>query len=194
MKKWCLILVAVLAYTGVYAEFPEKVEILCSKAVLKNEQGYFVLSDGSIWKAIGFAKRWRSLGEWWNSVKLVPEQYETLPDQWHLGTSIEAYPKYSSLAVNEADASNQAELKQCTHLLVNTRTGQVLFALALDPAQALLQIFDEARVEGYNEGYSSGYTSGRREVNATYEHGYKAGYDIGYTAGVQSMVNGNDNH
>lgn len=188
MKKWCLILIAVLSYTGVHAEYPEKMEMLCSKAVLKNDQGYFVLSDGSIWKAVGFAKRWRSLSEWWNSVQLVPEQYETLPTQWQLGTTIEAYPKYGNLRVNEADASNQEALQQCTHLLVNTRTGQVLFATALDPALALVQIFDEARLEGYNEGYSSGYQLGRREVNATYESGYKEGYDVGYAAGVKSMI------
>src|SRR5690348_14947900 len=137
MRKMFAVAIAVFGLAAIDASEPEKIEALSAKIILQNSNGYYALSDGSCWKTIGFSKRWRTLSEWWNNVQLVPTYYECVPDDWFLGTQIEVYPKFGNLAVNEADASNQDALKQCTHLMVNTRTGQVLFAIALHPADCL---------------------------------------------------------
>ena len=140
MKKWILIVVAVFSCSATFADGPEKTETLLSKVVMQNTNGFFVLSDGSCWKAMGFARRWRSLGEWWNGVQLAPEKYECVPNDWYPGAQIEVYPKYGNLDVSEANASNQEALKQCTHLLLNTKNGQVLFAIALKLEDCVVSI------------------------------------------------------
>lgn len=188
MKKICLIAIAILSFSVVYGNLPEKVETLSAKAILQNTEGYFVLSDGSMWKAIGFSKRWRSLSEWWNNAQLVPENYECVPNDWFLGAQIEAYSKYDNLQVDESDASNQEVLKQCTHLLVNTRTGQVLFAISLHPGDCIVRVFNEARDEGYNKGYHEGRLSSYQNATDIYNKGHSEGYKAGYQAGVQDTL------
>jgi hypothetical protein len=155
MRIFILSLFAVLT-TSLYAGAQEKREILSSKIVLENSYGYFVLSDGSQWKTIPFITRWRSLSEWWNNAQLVPQNYQCMPKDWFLGTEIQVYSKYENLTVSEADASNEDALKQCTHLLVNGNTGQILFAIALHPAESLLYVFEDARKEGYEQGFYEG--------------------------------------
>jgi hypothetical protein len=182
-------MIAVLSCSFVYAEGPERVEALSSKVILQNTSGYFVLSDGSCWKAIGFAKRWRSLTEWWNGVELVPENYNCVPNDWYLGSQIEVYPKYEYLRVNEADASNQEDLRQCTHLFANTRTGQVLFAISLHPAECIVQLFTESRKEGYDEGFSLGRLSSYQNADDIYNQGHADGYKAGYIEGIRNSQN-----
>lgn len=188
MKKW--VLIALLSCSFGYAGTPEKTGTLSSKVVLQNTSGYFVLSDRSCWKTFGFTKRWRSLSEWWQDAKLVPEKWESLPTDWHSGTQIEVYPKFGNLEVDEANASNQADLKQCTHLLVNTRTGKILFAIALEPSECVTMLHKESREEGYNEGYEKGRSNAYKNAtdlfNKGREEGRKAGYAEGYKAGVQN--------
>lgn len=188
MRKWLLTALTIISCSTVFANFPEKIETLSTKIILENTNGYFVLSDGSCWKAIGFSKRWRSLSEWWNNVQLVPENYECVPNDWFVGTEIEAYSKYGNLEVSEADASNQEHLKQCTHLLVNRRTGQVLFATALPTSLCIAEVFNEAKAEGYNKGYNAGRAKGYENANEIYNNGYSEGYKKGYTDGVQDTV------
>jgi hypothetical protein len=175
MKKWVFLALLLFSSSLMFADKYEKVETLSSKVVLQSGNGYFVFSDQSHWKAIGFSKRWRTLTEWWNDVQLVPENYECLPKDWQEGTAIEVYSKYGNLTVSEANASNVEELKQCTHLLVNTRTGQVLFAIALEPSNCLPMLFHEAKNEGYQAGYSQGYFIG-------HSNGYSTGYAAGRAA------------
>lgn len=164
---------------------PEKSEALGAKVILKNGDGYFVLSDNSCWKAIYFSKRWRSVSEWWNDVKLIPENYECTPNDWTLGTPLELYPKWENLEVDEANAANQETLKQCTHLLVNSRTGQVLFAIALQPAECMIQLYNDAYKDGYNNAYDDGYNAGHRDGHKV---GYREGYNAGYTNGSNARV------
>jgi hypothetical protein len=190
MKKWILLTIAIVSCSLSHAENPDKVETLSSKAILKNTNGYFVLSDRSCWKAIGFSKRWRSLSEWWNDVKLAPEKYECVPNDWFLGTQIEVYSKVSNLDVSESNASNQDSLKQCTHLLVNSRTGQVLFAIALEPADCIVQLFNEAYEDGYGKGYDKGRLSSYQNANDIYNKGQAEGYKTGYKDGYRAGANG----
>lgn len=185
MKKLFLAVVVVLGCSFAHAGQPEQVEALSAKVILENANGYYALSDGSCWKAIGFSKRWRSLSEWWNNVEIVPKNYECVPNDWFLGTQIEIYAKYGNLNVNEADASNQDELKQCTHLLVNRRTGQVLFAISLHPADCIVQLYTEAKQDGYNQGYSKGRLANYQNATEIYNEGYKAGYTKGYKAAFE---------
>ena len=95
MKNWIMIAVAAFSvsfsqgfgYGGTKTNEPERVAPISAKAILQNSNGYFVLADGTLWKAIGFSKRWRTLTEWWNNVQLVPENYECVPNDWFLGTA-----------------------------------------------------------------------------------------------------------
>ncbi len=139
----------------------EKSALLTSKADLGDNKGYFVLADGSAWKVVPFEKRWRSVTEWWNGEELdVPECYETGSESWLLGTEIEVFSKTGHYDVNMADASNADTLSQCTHLLHNTRTGKVLFALALEPELFLVNLFKDAHKIGYDKGYKEGHKVG----------------------------------
>ncbi len=134
-----------------------------------HDHAYFTLSDGSCWKVFPFTKRWRSPLEWWRGVNLeVPEAYECAPNDWVVGADIETYLKYDALSVDETHASNAAQLKRCTHLLVNRHTHQILFAISLQPGDCLKQVFEEAYQQGLTKGKSSGYRDG-------YNNGYNDG-------------------
>jgi len=189
MKKWCFFFLSILAGSSIYASGgPEKTEQLCAKSILQDKNGYFVLSDGSCWKAVGFAPRWRTPSEWWNNVELVPENYKSEPSDWLVGTVIQTYPKHLHSEVNESDASNQESLMQCTDLLVNTRTGEVLFGVAMNPALFLVEVSEKFYKDGYSKGerdenfrqsinsiaaYNRGHAEGRTA-------GHKSGYEEGY--------------
>lgn len=197
MKMWALIIVAISSFSALYSDQanpPEKIEALAAKVILQNTQGYFVLSDGSCWKVIGFCKRWRTLSEWWSNVQLAPENYECVPNDWFLGTQIEAYPKYDNLSVNQANASNQDALKQCTHLLLNNRTGQILFAIALHPTDCIIQLYSDAYEDGYNKGLHQGRLSSYQNATDIYNSGYSDGYKQGYTEGYQTALRGEEGH
>lgn len=176
----------VLCFSAAHAaNAPERVSVLSAKVVMQNSNGYFALADGSCWKAVPFSKRWRTLSEWWNNVQLVPKEYECVPNDWFLGTQINIYPKYGNLAVNLDDASNVEDLKQCTHLFLNTRTGQILFAIALHPADCIVQLFNDAHKDGYNKGYSEGRLKSYQNSTEVYNEGYRSGYLEGYKSALR---------
>lgn len=159
---------------------PERISPMIGKIILDSNKGYFVLSDGSFWKAVTFIKRWRTPGEWWQGVELyVPENYDCTPKDWFLGTEIEAYTKISHLNVDESFASNFEDLKKCTHLLYNRGSGKMLFAISMHPADCLGEIFAEGRQQGYDDGYLKGYNSG-------YDLGYKDGFNKGHLQGFNA--------
>ncbi len=185
MKNWLLVVLMVLSCSFTYIENTEKVETLSSKVILQNTNGYFVLSDRSCWKVLGFSKRWRSISEWWNDVQLVPQNYECVPNDWLLGAQMSIYPKFGHLEVDEANAANRDELKQCTHLLVNMRTGQILFAMALEPADCIIKLFNDAHVDGYNKGLGEGNTQNSQNATRSYNQGRTDGYSAGYAKGFQ---------
>ena len=185
MKNWLFITLTVFCCLFSYAESAEVVETLSSKVILQNTSGYFVLSDRSLWKVLGFSKRWRSLSEWWNDVQLVPQNYECIPNDWLLGSQIAVYSKIGNLEVDEANASNKDELKQCTHLLVNMHTGQVLFAMALEPADCIVKLFNDAHGDGYNKGLGEGNSENYQNATKSYNQGRADGYRDGYTQGFQ---------
>ena len=168
----------------------ERVEALVSKAVLKNSDGYFILSDGSFWKVITFVKRSRTLSEWWNSASLIPEQYECVPNDWFSGAEIQVFSKANHLEVDLANASNEKALKQCTHLLYNSKNGQILFAISMQPSEFIDTLFKDARKEGYNAGYSDGRYQSTNDARASYNKGRDEGYKSGYQAGFQDAVKG----
>lgn len=190
MKKWCLAALALFSCSFAEAQNLEKEEVLSSKICLQDQTGYFVLTDGSCWKVMGFVPRWRSISEWWNNVELVPDNYKCEPGQWVVGAAIQAYPKYGNIEVNLADASNLEALNQCTHLLFNTRTGQVLFAIAMDTGHCLADVFREAYREGRVKGVEEGYAKARSDANTIYESGRAAGYQAGYAAGYKAAMGG----
>lgn len=184
MRNWFLGLVFALSCSIVSANQPERVEVLSSKVVLANSDAYFVLSDGSYWKVITFLKRWRSVSEWWNDVKLIPENYESVPNNWFVGTEIDVYPKYGNVGVDEANASNQEVLRQCTHLFCNSRNGQVLFAAEIHPSEGPVRIFNE----GLKEGYSKGVKASSQKTEEVYNQGYTEGYKRGYKDCCEGLI------
>lgn len=182
MKKWILCAALLLNSALAFADnqhAPERIETLSAKVILQSTNGYFVFSDRSCWKAVAFSKRWRSLSEWWNGVELAPEKYDCVPDNWVLGTEIEVYSKFGNMDVDDANAANQELLKQCTHLLLNKRTGQVLFAIKMEPTECIISLHKEA----YQDGYAQGYAQGQ---SGSYTRGRDDGYRAGYTAGFQA--------
>ncbi len=185
MKKWFLCLCLWLSLASLGASEPEKVEMLLGRVILENTQGYFTLADGSHWKVIAFSKRWRSLTEWWRGEALIPENYNCQPKEWLIGTEIAVYRKYGNLEVKESDAANQEMIRQSTHLFANTRTGQILFAIALDPALCLSMLYKEAKKEGETKGFEKGRMSTYRNGTEIYDQGYQAGYTVGYQQGFE---------
>ena len=126
---------------------------LTEKATFLNADGYFVLADGSCWKVVGFAKRWRTICEWWNNTTLIPESYESIPNDWVLGTEVTIYPKAEYISVNEDDATNSHELKNCPYLLVNQTTGKILFALPLEGTDCMERVLKAALHNGFYNGW-----------------------------------------
>jgi flagellar biosynthesis/type III secretory pathway protein FliH len=183
MKKIFFILFTIISFSS-FADTPEKIEKLTSKVIMQNSEGYFVLSDGSSWKVIGFSKRWRSLSEWWNNIQLTPESYNCLPGDWELGSQIEVFSKSNTLSpVDEANASNQEALKECTYLLINSATKQILFGIPLEPEACITRLAKESHEEGYNLGYKLGYNKATTDCSSKYNEGYSDGYTKGKNEG-----------
>ncbi len=165
----------------------QRVETLASKAILKNSNGYFILSDVSFWKVITFVKRTRTLSEWWNSASLIPEHYECVPSDWYTGAEIQVFSKNDHLEVDLANAKNEKVLRQCTHLLYNSKNGQILFAISMQPSEFLDNFFYDVRKEGSAEGYKVGYDEG---LSAGRSVGYSQGHSAGHAEGLsQGMSN-----
>ena len=181
MKQW-LIVVMIALSSSLFAMEPERIETLSSKVILKDTNGYFVLSDKSCWKVVPFMKRWRSVMEWWNNEQLVPTNFNCVPSDWYLGAQIAVYPKYQNLEADEANAYNRDTLKQCTHMFVNTASRQVLFAIAMDPAECIIRVFQDAHTDGYQEGYVRG---GNNSSTLDRSLGYQEGYSDGYRDGLR---------
>ncbi len=175
--KWfaCCALI-LLGFGQVEAAPPEIIDSLSSKVSIRDSHGYFVLADGSCWKTVPFTPRWRSLNEWWNDVKLAPDYYLTKLDDWHTGTLIEVYSKLDHLEIDESDAADPALFKQCSHLLFNTRTRQVLFATELHPAKCVVQVYTEGETIGYQSGYQQGRNEGRAQGQQAAAEEYHQGY------------------
>jgi hypothetical protein len=174
MKNYFLIFF-ILACSLAQAMPPESVVQLSTKVILSNNNGYYVLSDNTCWKVIYFSKRWRSLSEWWNDVKLVPETFECAPKDWIEGSYIEVYSKRDFPEIPLQNASNQDDLINCSHVLINSTSKQVLFANALTTADCMVLLFNQAHEDGYNEGYTRGHSLG-----------YSLGYSTGYQAGLSA--------
>lgn len=165
MKK---IILSLLLFASAYAGEP--FGYITGKIVPLENKGYWIFSDGSFWQVTTFVKRWRSPLEWVSGVELyVPDEYLSNLTDWSLGDEFEEYPKYGNSRIDESAASNQDDLKKCTHILVNSRTGKILFATALHPSDFILEVFNEGHgigyFKGYNSGYDWGYSSGRAATN-----------------------------
>lgn len=216
MRQWFAVIVALFAFSHVRADVESYAPVLSAKVSVYEPNGYFQLSDGTHWKVIGFVPRTRGLGEWWNNVQLAPDTYKCLPKDWVVGAQIIAYPKYGNLGVEESNAINHEALKQCSHLLVNQGNAQVLFALPLDPATWLVQLFNDAHRFGYDsgynkgfyersyvtedekkkqydQGYSKGYSDRSLSLNTESEKKYKQGYDDGYAKCYNDVARLGDN-
>lgn len=87
MKKYLFIFLSLLCSMA-YAMPPETIAQLSARITVADGSGYYVLSDNSCWKVIYFSKRWRSLSEWWNNVRLVPEMFECSPKDWIEGIAL----------------------------------------------------------------------------------------------------------
>ena len=153
-------------------------EFLIGKAATYEDEGYFILSDNSCWKVVGFVPRWRTISEWWAGTELLPAGYEVLPKDWSLGSVIEVYAKHQILSGNENNASNKDKLRSCTHLLICPNTGMTLFASPISSVDCMINASESSYNKGYNQGYHAGYSDGRSTTNA---HEYNQGYDDGYS-------------
>ncbi|OGN63659.1 MAG: hypothetical protein A3E80_02695 [Chlamydiae bacterium RIFCSPHIGHO2_12_FULL_49_9] len=191
-----ILMMAVLSSSYSFSNEPERAGKLSSKVILKDQGGFFILSDGSFWRAIEYKKRPRTFLEWLQKIILVPENYECNPIDWVLGSNIQVYPKQGYSTADEGNALNEDALKQCTHILVNAGNEQILFAVPLTSADCLAQVYQGARKEGlkqgdkneYQKGYNTGLSRGRstQQMNSgeSYDKGYKDGYKEGFAKGT----------
>ena len=194
MKKYLLAVICLFAVSSASASSnatPERAGSLCGHISVGDTTAFFTLSDGSFWKAKSFVTRWRSPLEWWQGVEVAPPvHFRCTPKDWFLGAPIAVYPKYG-MEIDASNASNQEELKQCTHVLINQHTGQVLFGIALAPAVAMNDIYNTGVTAGYNEGLQKGHREGHQAAfqngyNQGYKEGFKKGEDQGFELGFNS--------
>lgn len=191
MKKYLLGVVCLFATSLMHADETQEVAYagsLAGQIFVGDTNGFFILSDGSCWKTASFITRWRNPLEWWNSVDLNPPQnFQCTPKDWTLGAPIEVYPKLRLSGIDISNASNAAELNQCTHVMINQHTGHVLFSVALAPSVAMMEIFKTGHAAGYKEGVQKGSSETRQVAHKEgYNEGRQAAYQEGYNEGRQS--------
>lgn len=182
MKKLFLLILAIVPISFLKAVPVDNTGVIMGKVHTEGNKGYFILSDGTFWKAFSFTTRSRGPLEWLTGVELiVPDSYKCGLSEWVLGTEVDACPKYFTLTVDESNASNQEDLKTCSHLLINKKSGKMLFAVPLHPVDCMDQIFQDGHTQGYAEGHTKGYNSG-----------YSLGYSLGYSAGESAAQTHNE--
>lgn len=165
----------------------EQESILASKVIITDSSGFYAMGDLSIWKVIGLSPRWRSLSEWWNGVQIVPEDFQCSINDFYVGAKLRIIPKHEYNIFDDACAANKSDLARCSHVIVNTATNKCVFAIALRPETAIVELYNES----YNQGYSLGYNEGRRRINVENYHQYEKGYRDGYKQGLKdALVNG----
>ena len=162
---------------------------LVTNISIGNNAAYFVLADGSCWKAVQFKTRWRSPFEWWQGVELVPKEYTSSPDIWRKGANITVHLKKDCDLVEDKNASNHQEISKCTHLLINHDTGDALFAIYFAFEDCLVQVKNDAyasgKLTGYETGWDEGYRAGKskerqnfeRQIHENERRAYLEGYE-----------------
>lgn len=166
---------------------------LASKVIITDESGFYSLTDGSIWKVFGLRPRWRSISEWWNSVKIVPEDFECVINDFYPGAKLKLIPKNEYEALDISNAANKEALARCSHVLLNSHTGKCVFAVLLRPETAIVELYNESYKTGYSSGYQKGRLSTDVEAYNQYEKGYQAGYRNGVKDARSNTVNANPN-
>jgi hypothetical protein len=168
------VLVAFLSQT--FAASEEANFNLTSKVLINESTGFYTLSDGSFWKVFNFSPRWRTISEWWNDVKLIPEAYDTAPQDWYIGADLEVISKLDHLDAKESDSSHKNLLARCTHIIRNTGSNKCLFAVELKPETLLVELYNDTYKSAYEKGYYKGQLSSDLDASKQYEKGYEAGY------------------
>jgi hypothetical protein len=167
---------------------------ISSKVIINQNTGYYTLSDGTIWKVFSLSPRWRNVSEWWNDVKLMPEIYETTPDDWYLGSDVQFLTKLDHIDFDESAVSDKKLLARATHILVNSSTGKHLFAVSLCQETCLNELYKDSYQQGYNCGYDKGSRINDVNAAAQYEKGYEAGYYTGYKEATKEFNSNNRNN
>ena len=198
MKKWMILSFALASVVNGYSDEFESLDFenkngsashqecqfakakLTSKVIVNSATGYYTFSDGSLWKVINCFPRWRSLSEWWNDVRVVPDAYQSSPSDWYLGADITMIPRAQGNDRAEQNASNKTELDQATHLLLNEASGKKLFAISMRPEECLREVYNLTHKEAYSQGYLKGQLSRDLDASKQYEKGFDAGYYEGY--------------
>lgn len=184
MIKYLLACLCVLNMGLSASESKEHEDVLVSKVVVNDFSGFYSLSDGSIWKVMGLTPRWRTLSEWWNSIQIVPEDFECAINDFYVGANIQIIPKHEYEAFSDGCASNKNDLARCSHIILNKGTNKCVFAVALKPETAIVEVYNES----FKQGYSSGYNKGRLATNVEAYDQYEKGYQAGYQNGVKDAT------
>lgn len=154
MKKWLLLLLWFLQAGTIQAA--EQEASLAMSLGYQSHRGYFALSDGSYWKAVGLIARWRDPIEWIYGEELIPEDYLSMPRVWQVDEEIRTYLKRDSVNVKRVDLANlydPVEFQKCSHLLFNVNREQGIFAVKLDIADCIVGVAYQAYENGYGEGF-----------------------------------------
>lgn len=163
MKK---ILFALIAFTTLHAD---PGGALVAKVVSSDSNGYFIFSDGSFWNVSSFVTRWRTPGEWITGSELyVPDDYTCDMTDWSFSDEYEVYYKEGNIRVDESHASNEADLKKHSFLMMNFRNGKFFFATEMQPTDYVQEVYkvgyNKGHSTGYNSGYSDGYSIGKKYI------------------------------
>ncbi len=182
MKKYILVALCLFTTSFMRADESQTAEYagtLAGTILSGDTNGFFILADGSCWRTVSYVTRWRGPLEWWNGVDLNPPQgFQCTLKEWNLGAPIEFHRRHGISGVDISNASNSAELNQCTHVMINQHTGHVVFGVFLTPTVAMMEIFKTGKAAGFREGEEKG----RKE---TREYSYQAGYNVGHEEGFR---------
>lgn len=159
---------------------------LSGKVIIPGATSYYLLSDGTYWHVLGFQIRSRGFVEWLKGVQLLtPETCDCQPNDWVEGSEIEAHPIGESQEIDISDAANLESLKQCSHYLVNTKNGQILFGTPLLPVDCMNKIYHDATFLAYNQGYQAGFSASQSASSQLITNAYSQGYSAGFQAALQ---------
>lgn len=186
MMKYVVFFNCALVSCILHAEDENKLS-LSSKVMIQSHTAFYALSDGSFWKVFSFTPRWRSVSEWWNDVKLIPNSYECDPSDFYVGCDLEILTKLDHDLANHENATNKDIISRCTHLMHNVHTDKYLYALKLKPEHLLTELYNESFKDGYHKGFEKGKQFNNIDASIQYKNGYEAGFYNGYQEALKSQ-------
>ena len=138
--------------TAAHGAEPEQVEKIAASFDVSDSVGYFVLSDGTIWRVISAGEHTPDFLESFGGEQLLPEAYRTDTREWVRDADIELYPIESLPQSIDIGSPSRDLVPEATHIVVDIESGKALFAQRLPLIDGLAMVAKESRLAGVQEG------------------------------------------